>query len=503
MKVNIKKYCWPGSHFEIRLTTLLMLLLVIQMTACKKLVNVDPPTTSTTGVSVYNSDATATAVMTGMYTVFAAAGPNSVGQLSSITMTGALSSDELTLYSGVTALQQIAYFHNALTGTSSVSFGTEYWSTLYKYIFQCNDAIQGLNASSSLTPSVKQQLLGEAKFMRATLFFYLVNLYGDVPLVITTDYKANSSLDRSTKAQVYQQIIADLKEAQGLLNSSYLDASLLKTYPERVRPTTWAATALLARVYLYYGNLTNDGSQFTNAEVQASTLINNTGLFKLSSLANTFIKFSLGNNEAIWQLQPVNSTWNTEDAKSFVVPATGPMTVSNIGILASNYLLNSFEPGDNRKTNWIGSTTVSGTTYYFPAKYKINMPNQPVNEYLTVFRLGEQYLIRAEARAQLGESNTVNDLNAIRNRAGLPNYSGMTDKASLLAAILHERQVELFAEFGHRWLDLKRTGTADAVMGTGGVCAAKGGTWSSNWALYPLPLTDLQLDANLKQNAGY
>ncbi|HEY4197438.1 MAG TPA: RagB/SusD family nutrient uptake outer membrane protein, partial [Mucilaginibacter sp.] len=118
------------------------------------------------------------------------------------------------------------------------------------------------------------------------------------------------------------------------------------------------------------------------------------------------------------------------------------------------------------------------------------------------FRLAEQYLIRAEARSQEGNvSGAQSDLNVIRNRAGLANTTAST-QTTLLTAILHERQVEMFTEWGHRWLDLKRTGTVDAVMSL--VLPAKGGGgWNPNMALMPLPLGDLQADQNLTQNPGY
>jgi hypothetical protein len=149
-------------------------------------------------------------------------------------------------------------------------------------------------------------------------------------------------------------------------------------------------------------------------------------------------------------------------------------------------------------------TTVGGiaTTYYYPYKYKVNTPGAPVTEYEMVLRLGEQYLIRAEAEANNSDTNdAVNDLNVIRKRAGLANYAGATDKSSLLTAILHERQVELFSEWGHRWLDLKRTSVVDVVMPI--ATPQKGGTWQSSKQLYPLPQADLQDDPNLVQNPGY
>ena len=289
------------------------------------------------------------------------------------------------------------------------------------------------------------------------------------------------------------------------MSANYLDGLLRNTSNDRVRPTKWAATALLARAYLYYASLPGmDAANYIKAEQQATILIENSGgVFALSSLPNAFLRASLGNKEAIWQLQPVSSTQtNAQDGYAFI---PGPGGIPQLQL--SPFLLASFEAGDNRRTNWINSVTVSGSTYNYPFKYKIGknvggIP--PVTEHEMMLRLGEQYLIRAEARAQQGNiAGAQADINAIRTRAGLANTAA-TDKASLITAILHERQVELFTEMGHRWLDLKRTGTIDAVMGNpSGVCAVKGGTWNSYQQLYPIQVGDIQLDPNLKQNPGY
>jgi hypothetical protein len=486
----------------------LFIILVNGITSCKKLVEVNAPTTSNSSASVYQSDATAIAAVTTLYAKLSIGGPSAPGPISSLSAYGGLSSDELSLFTSVTNPTQIAYYKNNLRSTSGGGAGFEYWETTWPFIYTCNEAINGLNTSNSLTPAIKKQLLGEAKFMRAFYYFYLVNLYGDVPLVLTTDYKVNSALSRTPPNVIYQQIITDLKEAQSTLSASYLDGSLLNTTIDRVRPTVGAATALMARVYLYYGNLTNDVTNYSSAESQASLVISNSSLYNLSALTNVFARSSLGNKEAIWQLQPINTGWNTEDGKYFIVPSTGIKTGTNVGLLISNQLLNSFEVGDNRKSNWIGSVTILGKIYYYPFKYKIGTQSStsspiPVTEHLMVLRVGEQYLIRAEARAQQGNiTGAQTDLNIIRTRAGLPGTTA-NDKATLLTAIAHERQVELFTEWGHRWLDLKRIGSVDAVMGAGGVCAAKGGTWNTNWQLYPILFRDIQSDPKLVQNSGY
>lgn len=467
---------------------------------CKKLVTVDPPSTVISGESIFSENATATSVLTGLYASLSNNAPSFIGNITSLSYAFGLSSDEFKLSSLNTSPQANAFYKNLFgQGTAiTTAYGGDFWFGLYPFIFKCNDAIVGLTGSETLSPAIKQQLLGEAKFLRAYFYFYLVNLYKDVPLAITNDPKINAVLARSSESIVYQQILSDLKDAQNLLSTGYLDGSLLKNDVERVRPNKWVATALLAKVYLFM-------KDYANAEAQASLLINNSTLFGLAPLSNTFLKFSLGNNEAIWQLQRVTNLTSSgaSEADAFTITSSGIALAGNLGIYLSDSLLNAFEAGDTRKTSWIGSIVQSGNTYYFPSKYKQIQAstNVPATEFLTLFRLGEQYLIRAEARAQLGTPGATGDLNSIRTRAGLPNYNGLTDKNSLLNAILHERRVEMFAELGNRWLDLKRMGTIDAVMNAYG--SSKGVVWDSHLQLLPIPFSQLQLDPNLTQNPGY
>lgn len=478
------------------------IILIILLSGCKKLTEVEAPLTQLTSNNVYKTDASAIGVMTAIYADMSSTPTPIPGTLTSLSIYAGFSADEL-YPNGPQFGLNLAYYRNTLNQTPG--YGKEYWEPSYSFIFRCNDIIEGINSSTSITPTIKNELLGEAEFIRAYYYFYLVNLYGDVPLALTTNYKVNAALARAPKAQVYQQIIADLSDAQQKMSNTYLDGSLLNSSTDRVRPNKWVANALLSRVYLYYGALTTDNQYYLKAEQAATELIDNSGgLFSLSTLSNAFLRASLGNNEAIWQLQPVlaQNPTNSQDGWAFIpAPGSPPVTAS-----ISSTLVHSFEIGDQRKINWIDSTSVLGTVYYYPYKYKVGTSPliPPVTEHEMLFRLGEQYLIRAEARAQQGNiAGAQADLNAIRSRAGLPNTTA-ADKASLLAAILHERQVELFTEMGHRWLDLKRTGNIDAVMGSpSGACATKGGTWNTNQQLYPLPTNDIQLNPNLKQNPGY
>jgi hypothetical protein len=387
------------KHF--RNYIILCIVLSLGISGCKKFVDIDPPVTQLTEGSVYNSDLTAIAAVTGIYSDISG---GMIGGNSGISIKGGLSADEFVLYTGVTDNELIAYFENNLLSTAAQNFGGGLWSTFYYYIFRCNAAIEGIENSTTLTPSVQKQLLGEAKFLRAFFYFYLVNYYGDASLAISTDPKVNGLLSRSSVSMVLSQIITDLKDAKQLLNSNYLDGTLLKTTADKVRPNKLAASALLAQTYLY-------NNDYTLAKAEATTVISTLPI--LPSLDNVFLKNS---QEAIWQLLPVVAGHNTEDGWTFIIPSTGPSDVNFFGgnpVFLSPQLLNAFETGDQRRVKWIDSIIPTGsiTTYYFPNKYKNAVANDPITEYQMVLRVGEQYLIRAEANARLNVlTEAKNDL---------------------------------------------------------------------------------------------
>jgi starch-binding outer membrane protein, SusD/RagB family len=337
-----------------------------------------------------------------------------------------------------------------------------------------------------VSPAVKKQLTGEAKFMRSFWYFYLVNIYGSVPLVTTTDYRINSTAPRASKEKLYEQIINDLVDAQAILSSNYVDASDTVITVDRIRPTKWAAMALLARVYLY-------NKEWRNAEIQSTNVISNSTMFDLVGDLNQV--FLMNSPEAILQLQPATPGYNTNEGAALILTST-PTTVS-----LSREFLNSFESGDSRKAKWIDSISANGSVFYFPFKYKIRIGDQ-ISEYSMVLRLAEQYLIRAEARAQQGNIlGAQEDLNIIRSRAGLPNTTA-SSQSDLIAAVQHERRAELFTEWGHRWFDLKRTNTVDNVMSV--ITPTKGGdAWKSYQQYYPIPITDILANKSLTQTDGY
>jgi len=443
--------------------------------SCKKFVIVDAPVTQLVSANVFTDDVTATAALTGIYSNMM---NTSVGFCSgAITLYGGLSADEFQNYS--TSGNQVEFAKNALKAENNII--KQMWANAYQYIYAVNTILENLSHPSAVSLNTRQELMGEAKFIRAFCNFYLVNLWGQIPLVTSSAYNINDTLSRLNVSQVYAQIIKDLTEAQQMLPADFEAAA-----GERIRPNRWAATALLARTYLYSGD-------WADAIVQSSAVIEQTSLFQLNSdLNQVFLPNSV---ESIWQMEPVTPDKNTWEGYLFIL-TNGP--TASVGQVALNpKLIDSFEPGDLRKANWIGADVTIGQTSYYPLKYKVKT-GTPGTEYYTVLRLSEQYLIRAEAEARKNDiESAVKDLNIIRQRAGLPDLSTTIDNQTCLADIEKERRIELFAEWGNRWLDLKRTGRSEEVL------SPLKSDWQGADTLYPIPLIDIQNDPHLAQNPGY
>ena len=204
-------------------------------------------------------------------------------------------------------------------------------------------------------------------------------------------------------------------------------------------------------MYLYNGD-------WNNAEATATSIIQSGSYSLVTDLASVFTNSS---EEIIFQLAPSPAFYSTAEGLAFV-PGAAP--ASRPTYLLTNEQLSSFEAGDKRKQHWTSVKNVNGIDYFYSYKYKIRSSPTPGNEYNVVLRLGEQYLISAEARAQQNKiAEGAADIDILRARAGLSSTTAST-KEELLNIILKERRAELFAEWGHRWFDLVRTGNANDAL---------------------------------------
>lgn len=446
--------------------------LIILMPSCKKFVEIDLPESQLNSTTVFQDKLTADAAVASLYIKLR----NTVLVTGSVSGLSALLSnyaDEIKNY-GIGSYAEKFYNNSLLASQSEISL---IWNNSYNLIYYANSIIEGLEKSTGINDEDKLSYEAEALFVRAYVHFYLLNLFGPVPYINTTNYQTNTSPGKMSPELVYTSIIADLKKAKIGLDLNYISL-------ERVRPNKALIAAMLARVYLYT-------ESYVEAENEANYIIDSTSLYNLENdLDKVFLKNSTG---TIWQLKPNNAGANTLEAINFIF-TSGPPSKGAI----NEVLLNAFENLDQRKAKWLGKITSGLNTWYFPFKYKLRTTTGTSLEYSIMFRLEEQHLIRSEARTkQHNFSGAKDDLNLIRNRAGLANTTASSEQA-LLQAILQERRVELFTEQGHRFFDLKRTGQANTAL-----AVVKSG-WNATDILWPLPENELILNPNLKpQNPGY
>ncbi|WP_436487983.1 RagB/SusD family nutrient uptake outer membrane protein [Chitinophaga sp. ARDCPP14] len=473
-----------------------MLLSGVLVTGCNKLLDIKDPVNSITTNQVFQSDDQASIALNGLYSYLISGGElevNSYEQLGSdlysaggVTLAAGHSADELYQPSLSGDYQYYVEMAARIT-LRNPGYSTKIWKTAYKAIFNANALIEGVKAATSneFTQDYRKRVLGEALAVRAMGYFYLVNLFEKIPLALSIDYNNTVKLPSASPGAVYQQIINDLEEASGYLSENYDGNNT-----ERIRINKWYVKAMLARVSLF----TRD---YEKAWQQANDVISRTDLFKLESLNNVF---SISSREVIFQLKQTNISATRRNAT--------PEAISMTGRYLTPALMNAFEAGDNRKAAW--TTAITGGTSipagFSPAKYKINTTNFELggfrSEYYVVMRLAEMYLIRAEAnmlRSAGNKNAAIDDLNAIRLRAGLNGLPYTLTDQQVTDAIAQERRIELFAEWGHRWLDLKRTNKATQVLSE----IFYKQPWSQHQLLYPVPPDEILLDNHLSQNAGY
>jgi hypothetical protein len=447
------------AKMMLRVSAPLALLLIV--TGCNKLVDIPAPRYVLNTQDVFADSTTTMSAVSALYgSMLTGSNFSYNGQQYALS---SLYADETT------NITYPEYQNNALTPSDLLVRAL--WVDSYKFVYLANSVIEQAGASATISAGVKNRAIGEAKFIRAFCYFQLINFYGPVPLVLTTNLAASRELPASSYAVAAQQVIAVLVDAQRRSPADYAISANL-----RVRANKYAASALLAKMYLYL-------KDWNNAEIQATAVISKTDVFSLeSNLSKVFLNSS---PEAILQFS--NREIGFAGIASYFVPRAGfqpPYVISSA-------LLSAFEADDARKTNWIASS--AGLAY--PAKYKVTTG---ATEMDILLRLSDILLVRAEARAKLNNSSGAQqDLNLVRRRAGLPNTTAAL-VPDLLAAIEKERRVELFCEWNNRFFDLKRTGRIDAVMS-----AAKPNVWRPIASLYPIPLTEIAANPKLIQNTGY
>ncbi|WP_442591744.1 RagB/SusD family nutrient uptake outer membrane protein [Pedobacter sp. AW31-3R] len=449
------------------------------LSACEKIVDINPPINEITTETVFSSDKLAANALSGLYTGLS----GSTTQSTSLPVYSSIQADDL-LYTGINATSS-ELFNNSYSFLST--FQSSIFSDWYSTIYRANAIIEGLQKYSGTSDAVKKSYTAEAKAIRAYCYFNLVNSFGEVPLVLTTNVAVNAVMPKTPIATIYAQMIADLTDAKANLLPDYTASS-----NTRLGVNRFVATALLARVSLFNGD-------YTAAESNASEVIAS-NLYSLIPTANITNGVWVKNNtESIWQMSPPINVTNqyTMEAGTFLPSFGGTAQYELRGSFVA-----LFSDTDKRREKWMRRDTIGTTIKVLPFKYKYTTNALAVAagvaESPTVLRLAEQYLIRAEARARTGTnlSGALSDMNMIRSRAEAT-ASTTTDQATLLDEILLESRKELFCEQAYRWYNLKRTGQADAVLG------ALKSSYKPTAKLFPIPATAIDANPYLVQNPGY
>ena len=389
------------------------------------------------------------------------------------------------------------------------------WGGCYVGIGAANLVLQKVPGIATMTEAIRRRCLGEAKFLRAKYYFDLVRAYGDVPLIVTPPASPAEarSIARTPAAQVYTQIVQDLQDAIGALPETYSGGDL-------GRATKWAATGLLAKVYL-----TQDNKPLAAQRAREVIASNRYSLW--ADYADNFKTTTENGKESLFEVQYVNGLNEyIVDGLGFVgneffgPRGQGLVPQGGYGFnIPEKEFVDGYEAGDKRRdvTIWKpgdaypagsasaaqpavlpGSPNGYNCKKWFVGKVNTNVWDSPLN--FPVLRLSEVYLILAEAAGPTAEG--LEAVNKVRRRAfGLDvnapsarDFSAATP--NFTTAVQRERRYELAFE-DDRWFDLKRTGK---LLNNPALLAK--GIKPFNIVL-PVPQSERDANPSLTQNDGY
>lgn len=353
------------------------------------------------------------------------------------------------------------------------------WANSYHTIASANIVLSKLNI---LTGDEKTEIEGEAKFFRGVTYYYLVNLFAQpysagntaaqpgVPLIlqpVSGFDPARDKLPRASVEAVYTRIISDLTDAA---------AKMPETAPA-FRATRYAALAFLSRVYLSQG-------KYAEAAAAANEVIES-GEFALASSFDKAFNNASNSPEDIFAIQQTSQS-NSGTSNFGIITFYSGDPVGRGEIQISDDHLAKYEAGDDRGEFFYSGSSISGTSGNLTTKWR------DLYKAIPVIRLAEMYLTRAEANfrkggAPVGPNSPLEDVNIIRNRAGL------ADLASIASAdvIVAERYRELAFE-GDRFFTVKRL-----------QLTANGLPYNHQKMILPIPQREIDLGNALPQNPGY
>lgn len=418
-------------------------------------------------------------------------------------------------------------------------WSTEIWQEPFKSIFRANAVIENTNETNVADQTTRNGFVGQAYFVRGLAYWYLVNLYGNVPLVTNTAQSADDFFPtQATPEATWNQIISDFTMAESLLPVNWSDG-------DAGRPTSGSATAFIGKSHLYQGN-------WSEAETALNRVITsrNYALLPPERYMENFTETNENNEESVFELQFLG-----EDAFTWGVDIPGTGTMGNFHIdyappakspdqshYVNSWVKDLFEAnGETIRRDATLAYDYPGSTGYgkvdfvtdfateielaksegmepiYSRKYagmdigvrdEVDFLGTNVGNNWRIIRYADVLLMLAEA---LNEQNKTADaenyLNMVRDRAQVAQKTGL-DQATMRQAIIDERVLELTGE-SHRFFDLVRWGLADDYMGATSLHGShpkslSGGVFQENkHELLWIPVSELSANENLAQNPGY
>lgn len=386
---------------------------------------------------------------------------------------------------------------------------TNWWQNSYKLISRANDVIAHV-PSINMDVTSRNNIVGNAYFLRGMAYFDLVRSFGDVPLILSPiTSPSDSSLfpTRTAAATVYQQVISDLKYAEANCLAEDKIASANKGMV-----SSGAASALLARVYLQRASTPYaDAQDNQNALAECNKVIGSNlyGLMPVySDVFNWDKKFYPTQKEVIFAVQFGSNGSNITQNITCRMFSPSGLGGSGSFLCNTNFFNNGYPAEDAIRRSWNVANTV-GTTSVAPFIYKYRDPqwvagtNNARMNWITL-RYADVLLMQSEAMNNLtpNDPNKFNGINAVRARAGLTapgqqySFANVATQSAFVDTLVKERAKELCVE-GHRRWDLIRLGRYKQVE------ASIGFTLQDYQMLLPIPQTELDANKNLKQNNGY
>ena len=392
-----------------------------------------------------------------------------------------------------------------MTLTADYNRAEQAWTNFYDIIANSNNILDRID-ETEMDNNVRDRIKGEVYFLRAYSYFYLVRLFGELPIIThafrSPDEIASFNMTRKPVSEVYQLIEDDLLASYDLLKN--------KTGVYKSRATAGTAQMLLGKVYL-------TKHQYNDAEAILKQVIENPD-YNYKLMEDYSVLFANNNDdlqESIFEIKYISgnvgegNSFSTETGPALFNAALFPNNMNGSGnLVPTEDMFDAYENGDLRK-----AVSVSDSVPLTNGEYEIYIWGKKFTDFTvgvagdgginwTCLRYADVLLMYAEALNELGQTdNALTYINLIRDRAGLDPLSGL-NKDECIIALEKERRIEFLYE-GHRWFDLIRTGRFKTVMNNYFAQIGYNYEVEDYKLLLPIPKRETDIDKNLVQNPGY